>query len=86
MAFEVVDGDFVADGAQDAVAVFGEQQVALSVHRPEEVAELVVELHLGRDAGVHGAVPAVNKRLLAEILGGKLFSKKKYFKLRMFLF
>ena len=45
MAFEIVDGDFVADRAKHRVAVFGEQEVALSVHRPQEVAELVVELH-----------------------------------------
>ena len=46
---EVVDGDLVAHGAEDGVTVAAEQQVALPVDRPQQVAELVVELHLGSD-------------------------------------
>ena len=49
MRLEVVDGDFVAHGAEDRVAVAAEQKVALPVDRPQQVAELVVELHVGSD-------------------------------------
>ena len=45
MAFEIVDGNLVSYWTQHAVTVFGENQVPLTVDRPKQVVELVIELH-----------------------------------------
>ena len=45
MAFEIVDGNLVPYRTQHAVTVFGENQVPLTVDRPQQVVELVIELH-----------------------------------------
>ena len=45
MAFEIIDGNLVSYRTQHAVTIFRENQVAFTVHRPQQVVELVIELH-----------------------------------------
>ena len=40
VVYEVEDGDTIADGREQAVAIFGEDKVALAIDRTEKVGEL----------------------------------------------
>ena len=60
---EVEDGDSVADGTEQCVAVGGEQHVALLVYRPAEIGELRHACSLSFDKFIH----CVSPHLVAEL-------------------